>query len=93
MMGVFAKRVKKAREDLGISIRTLATESGVSFSSIARAERGDGAYSSRSERALKVWLGDDVSGSISPQQERAAREIGIVIARAFQKEIIIILKG
>ena len=92
-MDVFAKRVKKSREDLGISIRTLAAESGVSFSSIARVERGDGTYSPRSERALKVWLGDDVSESLSPQQETAARELGIVIARAFQKEIIIILKG
>lgn len=49
--------VKKKREAEGLSIRALATAVGVSFSTLARLERGDGQPDNNSKIRLLQWLG------------------------------------
>lgn len=51
--------VKRKREREGLSIRALASAVGVSFSSLARIERGDGAPDNNSQIRLLEWLGDE----------------------------------
>lgn len=48
-----------------LSIREAAGEIGVSFSSLARAERGAGSLSKDTERRMRRWLGDDVPFEMS----------------------------
>ncbi len=51
--------VKRKREREGLSIRALASIVGVSFSSLARIERGDGTPDNNSQIRLLEWLGED----------------------------------
>src|SRR5437868_14117836 len=51
--------VKKKREAAGLSLRALAAEVGVSFSTLARIERGDGSPDNNSKIRLLEWLGKD----------------------------------
>jgi Zn-dependent peptidase ImmA (M78 family) len=53
------KAVSKKREELGLSLRALSTQVGVSFSSLARIERGDGLPDNNSKIRLLEWLGPD----------------------------------
>lgn len=54
---VAAVREKRNRE--GLSIRALATSVGVSFSTLARIERGEGSPDNNSKIRLLEWLGPD----------------------------------
>lgn len=51
--------VKEKREANGLSIRALAAEVGISFSTLARIERGDGRPDNNSKVRLLQWLGPD----------------------------------
>ncbi len=51
--------LKRKRESEGLSLRALSTEIGVSFSSLARIERGDGEPDNNSTIRILEWLGDD----------------------------------
>ncbi len=51
--------LKKKRETEGLSIRALAERIGVSFSSLARIERGEGEPDNNSSIRIIEWLGDD----------------------------------
>lgn len=51
--------VKRKREAAGLSIRALSAVVGVSFSSLARMERGDGLPDNNSKIRLLEWLGPD----------------------------------
>lgn len=51
--------VKAKRERLGLSIRGLADVVGISFSSLARIERGEGQPDNNSKIRLLQWLGPD----------------------------------
>jgi transcriptional regulator with XRE-family HTH domain len=51
--------LKKKREKEGLSIRGLAERIGVSFSSLARIERGEGEPDNNSSIRIMEWLGDD----------------------------------
>lgn len=53
------KAVSAKRERLGLSIRALATQIGMSFSTLARIERGEGAPDNNSKVRLIEWLGPD----------------------------------
>jgi transcriptional regulator with XRE-family HTH domain len=53
------KAMKKKREVQGYSLRQLASAIGVSFSTLARIERGDGAPDNNSRIRILEWLGDD----------------------------------
>lgn len=53
------KAVSAKRERLGLSIRALATQIGMSFSTLARIERGEGAPDNNSKIRLIEWLGPD----------------------------------
>lgn len=53
------KAVRKKREELGLSIRALSAHVGVSFSTLARIERGDGLPDNNSKIRLLAWLGPD----------------------------------
>lgn len=65
-MKTFEQRLVDAvvakRTDLGLSIRGLATQVGVSFSTLARIERGDGVPDVNSRIRLLGWLGPDAQG-------------------------------
>ena len=50
-----------ARLERGISVRQLGRETGVSFSSLARQERGEGRPSLVTRIALLEWLGRDAT--------------------------------
>lgn len=51
--------VKKKREAKGLSIRALSVAVGVSFSTLARIERGEGQPDNNSKIRLLEWLGSD----------------------------------
>ncbi len=51
--------IKKKREAEGLSIRSLSAVVGVSFSTLARMERGDGEPDNNSKIRLLQWLGTD----------------------------------
>lgn len=55
--------VRRKREAQGLSIRALAAEVGVSFSSLARIERGEGSPDNNSRIRLVEWLGDDAEAA------------------------------
>ena len=55
--------VKAKREREGLSIRALATKIGMSFSSLARIERGDGSPDNNSKIRLLEWLGSDAGAA------------------------------
>ena len=58
------------RTRLGLSIRALSAQVGISFSTLARLERGDGLPDNNSKIRLLEWLGDD------------AQELGLDFQRA-----------
>jgi transcriptional regulator with XRE-family HTH domain len=62
--------VIEKRSRLGLSIRALSAQVGVSFSTLARLERGDGLPDDNSKIRLLEWLGDD------------AQELGLDFERA-----------
>jgi Zn-dependent peptidase ImmA (M78 family) len=51
--------MKKKRDVEGLSLRALSTVVGISFSSLARIERGDGEPDNNSMIRLLEWLGND----------------------------------
>lgn len=53
------KALKKKRESEGLSIRALSERVGISFSSLARIERGEGEPDNNSTIRIIEWLGDD----------------------------------
>lgn len=55
--------VRKKREAEGLSIRALSATIGVSFSTLARIERGDGQPDNNSKIRLLQWLGRDAEES------------------------------
>jgi len=50
--------IRKKREAAGLSIRALASVVGISFSTLARIERGEGAPDNNSKIRLLAWLGE-----------------------------------
>jgi Zn-dependent peptidase ImmA (M78 family)/DNA-binding XRE family transcriptional regulator len=59
------------RERLGLSIRALAAVVGISFSSLARMERGEGQPDNNSKVRLIEWLGEDAA-DLADEFERVA---------------------
>jgi Zn-dependent peptidase ImmA (M78 family) len=55
--------VKKKREFSGLSIRGLAAEVQISFSTLARIERGEGLPDNNSKIRLLEWLGSDADAA------------------------------
>ena len=55
--------VRRKRDAEGLSIRALATQIGVSFSTLARIERGDGQPDNNSKIRLLEWLGADATAA------------------------------
>ena len=86
-------RVTDERTRQGLSLRSLGKVSGVSFSTLARVERGEGSFDAESERKLRIWLGEDVSHVLSADQRGVAEEIGRSIARACSDEIMAIVRA
>jgi len=65
------KAVIKKREELGLSIRALSAQVGISFSTLARIERGAGLPDNNSKMRLLEWLGPDAEAA-GLQFERVA---------------------
>lgn len=57
------RAVKAKREAAGLSLRALSNEVGVSFSTLARIERGDGSPDNNSKIRLIEWLGPDAEAA------------------------------
>src|SRR6202035_4377160 len=57
------KAVKRKREAEGLSIRALSEAVGVSFSTLARIERGEGQPDNNSKIRLLQWLGADAENA------------------------------
>jgi transcriptional regulator with XRE-family HTH domain len=53
------KALKKKRESEGLSLRALSQRIGISFSSLARIERGEGEPDNNSTIRIVEWLGSD----------------------------------
>ena len=64
--------VKDKRERLDLSIRALSAQVGISFSTLARIERGDGSPDTNSKIRLLEWLGEDAEG-LGQDFERVAQ--------------------
>ena len=64
------KALIEKRNRLGLSIRALSAQVGISFSTLARLERGAGLPDNNSKIRLLEWLGDD------------AQELGLAFGRA-----------
>jgi transcriptional regulator with XRE-family HTH domain len=56
---LLARLLKEKREALGYSLRTLATITGVSFSTLARVERAEGEPDNNTKIRIVEWLGSD----------------------------------
>lgn len=56
MSDVFGDRLLAARSRMGMSLRQLGAQLGVSFSTLARIERGDGAPSSHTRLLVEQWI-------------------------------------
>lgn len=56
MLADLPAQLKATRDRLGMSLREVAAESGVSFATICRVERGEG-LSAKSASRLMRWLG------------------------------------
>ena len=81
--------VKRKREREGFSLRALSEVVGVSFSTLARIERGDGTPDNNSKIRLLEWLGPEAEAlGLSFEQvafvidelrspENAGHEVGI----------------
>lgn len=80
--------VKQRREALGLSIRGLAEVVGISFSSLARIERGEGQPDNNSKIRLLQWLGQDAESAglsfenVAFVHFRAAKNIQSTTVRA-----------
>jgi transcriptional regulator with XRE-family HTH domain/Zn-dependent peptidase ImmA (M78 family) len=80
--------VKQKREALGLSIRGLSEAVGISFSSLARIERGEGQPDNNSKIRLLQWLGADAEAAglgfenVAFVHFRAARNIQSTTVRA-----------
>ena len=61
--GPLARAVQQKREAEGLSIRSLAAIVGISFSTLARIERGEGLPDNNSKVRLLEWLGDQAEGA------------------------------
>lgn len=81
------EKVVAERKLRGLSLRDVASESGVAFSTISRMERGIGECSPDVETRLRAWLGEDVELPLSNAERFRAEEIGRAIARAASSEI------
>lgn len=57
------KAVKAKREAAGLSLRALSSEVGISFSTLARIERGEGSPDNNSKIRLIEWLGPDAEAA------------------------------
>lgn len=75
------RAVKRKREAQGLSIRALSAAVGVSFSTLARIERGEGQPDNNSKIRLLEWLGPDAEeadlsfDSVAYVHFRAAKNI------------------
>lgn len=58
-IGKLIEALKRKREAEGLSLRKLSAQIGVSFSTLARIERGDGAPDNNSLLRILDWLGAD----------------------------------
>jgi len=92
-MDSLATIVAHERTRQGLSLRALGKASGVAFSTLARVERGEGAYDQESERKLRLWLGEDVSTIVSAEEQEKAEELGRIMARACADEIMNIVRA
>lgn len=63
--------LKKKREAEGLSIRALSIKIGISFSALARIERGEGEPDNNSTIRILNWLGDDAAQHGLSYQETA----------------------
>lgn len=85
-------RTQNRISDYGLSIRAAASEAGVSFSSLARALRGDGGITPPTDRKLRRWLGDDVPEiaalppTIPMPQSREHAEMMLLVAERYLKD-------
>jgi transcriptional regulator with XRE-family HTH domain len=86
------ERVRSERRRQGISLRTLSKQIGIAFSTLARAERGDGGYAPETARCLRKWLGEDTSSELSAAEITKVEELGRAIARSASVEILRIIR-
>ena len=73
------KALKKKRESEGLSIRALSERVGISFSSLARIERGEGEIrkgtrDAESAKARRLAIESDYKDAARIDDERAAEE-------------------
>ena len=73
------------RIEQGLSLRQLGAVVGVSFSTLARIERGEGAPSLATRIALLVWVGADASA----EQAQVSRSQPSLIARVETLEFLV----
>ncbi|KKM71143.1 hypothetical protein LCGC14_1433670 [marine sediment metagenome] len=74
------ERARAKRRRLGFSLREVEIASGISFSTLARLERGDGGPSKATERRLHAWVeGGEFSDprSIEERLVRLEAAVGI----------------
>jgi transcriptional regulator with XRE-family HTH domain len=85
------RAVRRKREAEGLSIRALSAVVGVSFSTLARIERGDGHPDNNSKIRLLEWLGADAEAaglgfdSVAFVHFRAAKNVGSSTVRTLLK--------
>lgn len=94
-MGLFEEKliraVAKKREREGLSVRALAARVGISFSTLARIERGEGQPDNNSKIRLLQWLGPDAENAglrfdnVAFVHFRAGKNIRSLTVRALMK--------
>ncbi len=64
------KHLKAKRLEQGLSLRELSVLVGVSFSGLARVERGEGQPTQDTEKRIRDWLEHGVSAGPKPPKAR-----------------------
>ncbi|WP_429556550.1 helix-turn-helix domain-containing protein [Paraburkholderia youngii] len=76
------KRLRTARKRLGWTLQQLGEKSGVSITTISRAERGQLALGYENLAALGLALDVDLSALVSKDQDETGRATGPVVTRS-----------
>jgi len=71
----------RKRHAAGLSVRRVATLTGVSYSTLARLERGEGSPDDHTRRCLAAWLDDGTKPAPRAEVAPAAEHYSVKIER------------
>ena len=80
--------MKQKRQSSGYSIRKLSRVIGISFSSLARIERGDGLPDNYSQVKIMEWRGEEIPSNMEKFKTNKKQSFGLLPRHLWLKERI-----